>query len=102
MIMFSTIFEDFKKKFESKIHSQTEKQNTKMFWDEMKKMNNFKLIRTQMIYPNMDWWDIIDTLKEDWWNILSLIWDWPFSIYLYRSDELVHYLEGELSYYKFK
>lgn len=106
--MFQKILSDFRNEFESQINSQDEEKNTELFWDEMKKKKNFQLINetwSDTVYPEtewLDWYDVMHAIEKDWWNIVSIIWEWPYSIYWYKGEQLVHYIEGELYYYKFK
>lgn len=106
--MFKNIWENFKLEFKDKLDNQSEIDNSKFFWEEMKKRNNFKLINktwSDTVYPDtewLDWYDVMEAMKEDNWIIISILWDWPYSIYWYKWNQLVHYIEWELYYYDFK
>ena len=78
------------------------------FWWVMTDKDNFELVKeswSDTEYPEtegLDGYDVMDAIKNDWWNTISIIWEWPYSIYFYKGDKLLNYIEGKLEYYEFK
>lgn len=105
--MFSNILADFRSEYSEKINSQNESENTKFFWEIMKEKNNFKLVKeswSDTEYPEtegLDGYDVMNAIKNDWWDTISIIWDWPYSIYFSKGNQLMHYIEWDLVYYEF-
>lgn len=104
--MFVNIWNDFKSKFSSQINSQSEAENTKLFWEKMA-WRYVKISETtsDIEYPEtegLDGYDVMESIKINGRTVLSTIWEWPYSIFAYKWNQLLHYIEGDIFIYEFK